>query len=629
MSKQCNHRLRMSVSSHAPGVISFRQSLGFGRLLGAALGIRGRLQIFAIVVAVPLAIVGVIALLGIWSVSRAQLKESVKQQAELATIAFDRWVQAQAEPLNSIAMGVEQAESDPSLGEDLRGVMHTRPHWIDVRIVSTSGQTIVAEPAGAEPPPSALIEYLISQTKNRNFWMASDRTSSLAQPVIAVAVPTTNGGGIIARIEASALDELFRNIQFNDRSVIGVFDPEGHILFRRQTTETPIDREVSSSSLFVAAGKDGAALIELESPYDGVRRIYGVRAGAMDSVVILGIPSSVLYQPARRRFMSYLFFSLLTFACALIAGMFLARGITRPIRQLRETAQRFGANQVTVRAAVEYSGEIGELAQSFNEMADKIVEREEKLKELDRLKSEFVGNVSHELRTPLTTIKTLTYVLQRKMNGNTSLRAHLETIASECDRQIDFVSNLLDLSRIEAGAFKISLVRVNASEVLTSCVSRLRHNAEARRQQLMLELPGELPMVRADHSALRRVLCNLIENAIKYTPDGGRITVGALAEHSEVIFYVQDTGPGVRESDSAHIFDKFYQAGGTNPALAHPSPEQAGVGLGLYIVQSILKQLGGRIAVGNAAQGGAIFAVHLPTWDLQPETLKNDNGSQG
>jgi signal transduction histidine kinase len=202
------------------------------------------------------------------------------------------------------------------------------------------------------------------------------------------------------------------------------------------------------------------------------------------------------------------------------------------------------------------------------------------------------------------------------------MRKHLDTIAAECDRQIDFVSNLLDLSRIEAGAYRVNLVAVNPSEVLVSCVSRLTHNAEARHQQLTLELPNEVPMVRADHSALRRVLCNLIENAIKYTPDEGLITVGAAAEDDEVFFNVRDSGPGIDQGDLPRIFDKFYRARFANADGSKPSSEPAGVGLGLYIVRNIVTQLGGRISARNGAAGGAIFTVRLPRWNL-PSHFKN------
>ncbi|HEX6187974.1 MAG TPA: ATP-binding protein [Pyrinomonadaceae bacterium] len=588
------------------------------------MGIRGRLQIFAIVVAVPLAIAGVVALLGIWNISHVQLQESVKQQAELATIAFDRWARAQREPLTALAARVHPSGSGTPGKDDLRQVLKTRRHWIDVHIVSNDGRTIVGEPSPTEPLPSALVDYLLKQTRDQDFWMASDRTSTFSQPGLAVAVPTVEGGAVIARIDSSAISDLFRTSQFKDQPVIAIFDLDGHILFRGQTTGVPIDREVSGSPFFFGAGKEQAALIEIESPYDGVRRLYGVRASIMNSVVIVGIPTAVLYEPARQRFGMYLFLTLIIFACALVAGLIIARNITMPIRQLRETAQAFGADQLTARADVRDSGEIGELARAFNRMADKIVEREERLKELDRLKSEFVGNVSHELRTPLTTIKTLTHVLQRKMNGSELMREHLDTIAAECDRQIDLVSNLLDLSRIEAGGYKVDLVSVNPAEVLASCVSRLSHNAETRQQQLTLELPEELPAVRADRSALRRVLCNLIENAIKYTPDGGRISVGAFVETPDIVFYVRDNGSGIPGEEIPRIFDKFYRAGRENGNESCEYSEQWGVGLGLYIVRNVITQLGGSVEVSNAVDGGSLFEVRLPMWSAA--AIGNDYG---
>jgi signal transduction histidine kinase len=181
----------------------------------------------------------------------------------------------------------------------------------------------------------------------------------------------------------------------------------------------------------------------------------------------------------------------------------------------------------------------------------------------------------------------------------------------------------LDLSRIEAGAYRMNVVGVNPSEVLVSCVSRLTHSAESRRQRLTLELPSQLPTVRADHSALRRLLCNLIENAIKYTPDEGTITVGAVAEDDQVVFQVRDSGPGIREQDIPHIFDKFYRAEFKSSNGARPGSEKTGVGLGLYIVHNIVTQLGGRINARNGEGGGAIFAVRLPRWDLPTEKPKN------
>ncbi|MGB9181341.1 MAG: ATP-binding protein [Pyrinomonadaceae bacterium] len=589
-----------------------------------SLGIRGRLLMLAVGIAVPLAVVGAIDLRGMWNVSRAQLDDSVKQQAELAAIAFERWVDAQRQPLVTIAAAAAQQKLDDSSFINLRYIVETRPHWIDLRIVDAEGKSLLVQPADQSPLPSALIKYLLTETDSRKSWvLVTDRTRDEARPVFAIAVPIEGQRGVvIARIDGSAISELFGETKFPDQAVIAVFGSQGRLLYRQQSAEKTVDMEVSGSPLFAALGDRRLAVIEVESPYDEIRRVYGLaRAGATDFVVVVGVPSARLYEPARQQFVRYLFFSLLALACAVIAALFIERGITRPIRRLSGAAQSLGAGNLATRAPLSESGEIGELSAAFNTMAAQIAEREERLTELDQLKSEFVSSVSHELRTPLTTIKTLIHVLLRGQIGEAERREYLETIAAECDRQIDLVLNLLDLSRIESGAYKVSLGRVNPAEVVVACVTSAHHAAEARRQNLQANIPADLPSVLSDKGALRRVLCSLVENAIKYTPEAGSVTVGARVAGNEVALYVRDTGCGIMAEDLPRIFEKFYRG---RPASAIESTaasegsreyaEQPGVGLGLYLVRSILDQLGGRVMVESGDGRGTTFTLYLPVW---------------
>jgi signal transduction histidine kinase len=260
-------------------------------------------------------------------------------------------------------------------------------------------------------------------------------------------------------------------------------------------------------------------------------------------------------------------------------------------------------------------------------MAARIAEREERLKELDKLKSEFVSGVSHELRTPLTTIKTLTRVLQRGGQSEEERREYLETIAAECDRQIDLVLNLLDLSRIESGAYRVARARVNPAELVVACARVEAHAAETRGLALAVSLPAEVPHILADREALRRVVCSLIENSVKYTPEGGRITVGAResAGRGSVDITVSDTGVGILPEDLPLVFEKFFRGRPAAPSSNRHEPpdfssergEAPGVGLGLYLARSIVNQLGGSISVESPPPGetrGTAFTVRLPVW---------------
>jgi signal transduction histidine kinase len=198
----------------------------------------------------------------------------------------------------------------------------------------------------------------------------------------------------------------------------------------------------------------------------------------------------------------------------------------------------------------------------------------------------------------------------------------LDTIAAECDRQIDLVLNLLDLSRIEAGTFNIALAPVDVKEVINSAVTIAFHSAKSRDHQLRAELPDYLPEVLADYKILRRVLCGLVENAIKHTPDRGRITLTASAEADRVSIVVSDTGRGILEDDLPHIFEKFYR--GRAPDEFGPDidlgdqgevAEAPGVGLGLYLARTIIEEIGGRISVESRVGRGSTFIIHLPVWD--------------
>jgi two-component system sensor histidine kinase KdpD len=150
-------------------------------------------------------------------------------------------------------------------------------------------------------------------------------------------------------------------------------------------------------------------------------------------------------------------------------------------------------------------------------------------------------------------------VLLRKNPSAAERREYLEDIASECDRQIDLVHNLLDLSRIRAGGVQIKLQRVDAVEVLRECEKIERVEAAEHGHELRAEVAADLPPVRADRSALRRALCTVVENAIRYTPRGGRVALRARAEGDAVVFEVADNGRGIHPEDLPHIFESFYR----------------------------------------------------------------------
>ena len=281
------------------------------------------------------------------------------------------------------------------------------------------------------------------------------------------------------------------------------------------------------------------------------------------------------------------------------------------------------------------------------------------LEHASRAKDEFLQMVSHEFRTPLTTIKTLVRVLKHDGESEADRQKHLDTIASETDRQIDMILNLLDVSRLEEGDVDLKHEPIDINRVLYSCDKIERPAAEAREQTLTIEQNQSLPQAAGDEKAIRRALCTIVENAIKYTPEGGMITVTArhvtrlaskmnddsdrqIAEKlfgdlpkqmdfsgggtpaiEEISVIVCDTGRGILPADIPRIFQKFFRGAkphsdsstdGT-PDDAAGKAETPGVGLGLYLAKRLIVTLDGRITVNSEVGRGSCFTVFLPVWE--------------
>lgn len=601
-------------------------------------GIRLKLLSYGAGIALPLAIVGLVGIWALWEASRHQLEDSIRTQAEITAVAFEQWVEAQREPLTTVRAYLdEQPDVDVRFQNLLRLIMRAHPDWIGIQVLGASGDTIISEPTAAPDLPSGVINRLSLQLKDREWAIDTSWSEDSSLGAVVLAVPTAGGGAVVARMDVVTVSGSFLSgVKLPEQSVLSILGPQGRIiLYRNPTPETYLGKDMSDAPFYSALGEQAGAVVEMKSPIDEVRRVYGVaRAGRTGCVALVGLPSSTLYAPARGQLNRYLLFSLVGLLMAVAAAIAIARGIVNPIRWLSWTARRFGAGELSARATFSATGEIEELRASFNAMADEIQQRETRLKELDRLKSDFVSGVSHEMRTPLTTIKTLARVLKRGRVSESERAVFFDTIEAECDRQIDLVLNLLDLSRIEAGTFSIALSPVDIRAVIDACVTIERHNAESRHQELTAELPGSLPQVLADRTVLRRVLCGLIENAIKYTPDGGRITLTADSEAGWVRVNITDTGRGILAEDIPHIFEKFYRGRAPSPQprgdtveVTDEVAEAPGVGLGLYLARTIIEEVGGRISVQSVAGRGSTFTISLPMWDNEGSRL-NDQESQ-
>jgi two-component system, cell cycle sensor histidine kinase PleC len=598
------------------------------------MSIRGRLVTLVIGAVVPLTIVGLVALWSLWSAKRQQLDESLEQQAELAAVVFDRWLDAQRQPLVTLAAyGPERLRDPAALREDLAAAATPRRHWVDVRVLGATGATLAAYPPNAETElPAGLGERLVAATRRADSAAETDWAGSESRYLLAVAVPAGDGA-VVARVDDAALAEQFRGLTLPERALVTLLDPSHRVIFRSQSQDATVGAELTDATTRSAL-ESGPTSVVVRSSLDGVERVYGLsRVGATGYSVTVGVPSAFLYAPARRQLATYAFMSLAVMLATVGAALLVARSIVAPLRLLSATAVRFGEGDFSARASSADMETIALLASSFNSMAERLEEREARMAEVDRVKSDFVSSVSHELRTPLTTIKALARLLAREGLTPEKRKEYLDTIAAECDRQIDLVLNLLDLSRIEGGVFRTRVERVDIPEIVAACAKAAARAVEMRGHELVVDVDSDLPAACADAKALGRVLGNVVENAIKYTPDGGRIAVAAGAEGEWVTVSVSDNGRGIPPEDVPRLFDKFHR--GRAFAAAAPqsgNPDEvdvSGVGLGLYLARNVMEQMGGRIGVETELGRGSTFTLRLPVWhagrcDAAAEEEKRD-----
>jgi PAS domain S-box-containing protein len=244
------------------------------------------------------------------------------------------------------------------------------------------------------------------------------------------------------------------------------------------------------------------------------------------------------------------------------------------------------------------------LSSSFNSGAVIIMQDITNLKELDRIKSEFVATVSHDLRSPLTAILGYTELIDRVGSINDQQREFIQRIQFSTHNITNLISDLLDLGRIEAG-FDAHKEEVSLASIARYAVEGLRSRMEEKQQGIHMELEDPLPLILGNPIRLRQMAGNLIGNAVKYTPPGGQIWVRVTTGNGMLIFQVEDNGLGIPLQEQHLIFNKFYR--GTN----FPSDTQ-GTGLGLAIVKSIAENHQGRIWVKSSPEKGSTFTVVLP-----------------
>ncbi len=290
-------------------------------------------------------------------------------------------------------------------------------------------------------------------------------------------------------------------------------------------------------------------------------------------------------------------------------GLLVFRLLTHRLTNVTNTVVAFEHGQLDERVKVQSNDELGTLAASFNQMADTIVANMDDIKQVDRLRRELIANVSHDLRSPLASIQgyleTIQFKDEEKTLTDEDRTKYYNIVLRNTKKLGNLIAELFELSKLDAKNVQPDLEPVSIAELAQDVVMQFKPQADAKKITLKANLPDEpLKLVNADIALMERAISNLIDNAIKNTPEGGMVNLTPANDGDRVIVKITDTGVGISEDQIARIFDRFYQVDGSR------TPGN-GAGLGLSIAQKILELHGAKLSVQSAINQGTTFSFRL------------------
>jgi signal transduction histidine kinase len=289
----------------------------------------------------------------------------------------------------------------------------------------------------------------------------------------------------------------------------------------------------------------------------------------------------------------------------LASAVWLTLQLTRPIQELAEGAQAIGKGNLDTQIPITRKDELGSLAEEFNSMAVR-------LKELDRLKDDFVSSVSHELRSPLAAISGYVELLTSRpledINPDKRQKA-FSIIQESTSRLTHFINDILDLAKIKAGRIELRRMPFNLRKAADEIISLFAPVFEKRGLVPCVDVAPDVPVIFIDEDKIRQVMTNLVSNALKFTPSGGKVSIIGRLQGDDVLVSVADTGVGIPKESLQDVFDRFKQASGQNGKM---TGVPKGTGLGLAIAKGIVEAHGGKIWVESELNKGSEFKFTLP-----------------
>jgi signal transduction histidine kinase len=540
--------------------------------------------------------------------------------------AVDAELRGSAMTLEAIAVLPELDEPDiESFRPDAERILAAQPDWINLVVTRPTGEHILnlLVPPG-KPMPASQDHATARRAAESGRSVVGDMVSGavLKRPIFTIRTPVIRGGEtklvLTAALDPASIKRLLDQQGFPDEWVAAVID--GNFRFVARTHTAPGASDEASASL-------RQALTSMREGWLTGRTLEGVasyRAFARSSFsgwsVSMAGPQAAVYRPGREAALLLALGALLAMVAGVALAVMLARRISAPIASLAAAASQLGQGEASTAPPPTNVDEVRDLTAALQDAGRAIREREAALRAADRAKDEFLAMLGHELRNPLATLSTAAELLKLGRGQPGVLDTAQQLIARQTAQMAHLVNDLLEVGRVTGGKIDLEKVPMDLAEVAARVAGTWRSAQRLERHRL--EESYEPAWILADAARMEQIVSNLIDNAVKYTPEGGRIALRVRRAGGQAFVEVSDDGQGLAPELIDRVFDLFVQG---ERGLAR---QQGGLGIGLTLVKRLAELHDGTAKASSAGAGrGATFTVAFPA--IEPPAASGATRSDG
>jgi len=582
-------------------------------LLPARIGLRWVIVALTLSIVAPLGVLSAVSLERAWVRQRTNIDRQSVATARAISVAIDTDVETTAAALDVFATLHALDNPDLSAFDNLaRRLIIRQPEWSSLILADADNRVLAAYPGGDVETSGTPAEgwARVAITGKRPVVSNLFTLPDVRGYFVMIAVPVLRDGkahlALGARVRSDTFSAILREQQTPPKDIVALVDSKYRIVARTAAESVYIDTPVTQAFIDVASKAD-------EGTWEGTTR-EGVanyaafnRSQRTKLIVAIAIPSDEVDGPIRRALAILVGVWVAILGIGAGVGLLFGQNVVRAMQSASRSAMALARGE-RVEPGGSRIAEIDDLAAGLRQAAVTLEARNRERDEASRLKDEFLMTVSHELRTPLTAI----YGWSRMLSGGQLRQEQTGRALAAIERNAkaleQLVNDILDVSRVVAGKLRLEVQPVVVTDVVAAAVDAIRPAAVAKQIAVTTttSAQGEV-VVSGDAGRLQQVIWNLLSNAVRFTPHGGRIDIEIARAAESIAITVHDTGPGIDPEFLPHVFERFRQ-GGSGTTRAH-----GGLGLGLAIVRHLTELHGGTVsASNNTNRPGAAFQVMLP-----------------